>query len=65
MRNLLKSTGVHVQAGCFVCAGSDAMWTAPNAMAVAVRHATATGHETWADQVLAVRWRCDAQEVAS
>lgn len=45
-------------AGCFVCRGSDAIWTSANAMAVAARHAAATGHETWADQALSVRYSC-------
>jgi len=43
-------------AGCFVCNGSVAIWTAKNAMALAARHHDATGHMTWADQSLTVRY---------
>lgn len=60
MSDLRRMTSVRVFAGCMVCGGTDAMWTAPSAMAVAARHAAATGHETWADQALSVRYVCDA-----
>ena len=43
-------------AGCFVCNGSLAIWTTKNAMALAARHHDATGHMTWADQSLTVRY---------
>ncbi|MBW3099281.1 hypothetical protein [Pseudohoeflea coraliihabitans] len=49
-------TATNCIAGCFVCNGSDAMWTSKNAMALAARHHDATGHETWADQTLTVRY---------
>ena len=56
------TTSVNVMAGCFQCNGQDAIWTGANAMAVAARHADATGHETWADQHLMVRYsRGDSQ----
>jgi len=42
--------------GCFICNASDAMWTGANAMAVAARHHDATGHETWAEQHLSIRY---------
>ena len=57
---LTRSTSVDVMAACFTCAGSTAIWVAKNAMAVAARHAQATGHETWADQNLSVRYKCEA-----
>lgn len=41
-----------VNAGCFQCNGSDAIWTSGNAMGVAARHHDATGHQTWVDQVI-------------
>lgn len=43
-------------AGCFDCNGTDAIWFAKNAMAVAARHHDATGHATWCDQVISVRY---------
>lgn len=58
MPELERRTSVSVIAGCFVCSGSDAIWTSKNAMAVAARHASSTGHETWADQSLSVRYQC-------
>jgi len=45
-----------VIAGCFQCYGSDAIWFGPNAQAVAARHCDATGHETWADVTLMIRY---------
>jgi hypothetical protein len=60
MSNRRKLSSVRVIGGCFVCNGSDAIWTSANAMAVAARHADATGHETWADQILNVRYVCSA-----
>ena len=45
-----------MQGGCFVCHGGSAAWTGKNAMAVAARHHDQTGHETWVDQVLSVRY---------
>lgn len=60
---LIRSTSVDVMAGCFTCAGSTAIWISKNAMAVAARHAQATGHETWADQNLSVRFKCEGAPV--
>lgn len=50
------STSTTVMGGCFVCKGSIAIWTGKNAMAVAARHHDATGHQTWADQSLSIRY---------
>ncbi|CAH1689335.1 conserved hypothetical protein [Hyphomicrobiales bacterium] len=61
---LTRSTSVNVIAGCFDCNGSEAIWTAKNAMAVAARHAEAKGHKTWADQTLSVRYACVPVEKA-
>lgn len=52
----VASTSSTVMAGCFECNGSIAIWTAKNAMAIAARHHDATGHMTWADQALSVRY---------
>lgn len=54
------STSTTVKAGCFACEGSIAIWTGKNAMAVAARHHDATGHQTWADQHLSIRYGVEA-----
>lgn len=46
-------------AGCFVC-HSEAQWTGKNALALAARHHDATGHPTWCEQVMSVRYGSDA-----
>ena len=46
----------HVMAGCFVCNGSDAIWTSPNAQAVAARHHDSTGHATWCDVAMTITY---------
>lgn len=53
-----KHSGVtSIMAGCYNCQGdTTAKWFARNAMATAARHAKATGHETWCDQVVSVVW---------
>lgn len=48
-----------VIAGCFQCYGSDYKWSGGNAQGVAARHHDATGHETWADVTLMVRYGSD------
>jgi len=53
---MLKRSSRTLQAGCFTCHGGQAAWTARNAQAVAARHAKATGHPTWCDIVLVVRY---------
>lgn len=44
------------QAGCFVCNNGLARWFGANAVGVAARHHDATGHPTWADQVISTRY---------
>jgi hypothetical protein len=48
--------GHSVNAGCFQCWGSDAHWTGKNAQGVAARHHDATGHQTWADVYMTVKY---------
>jgi hypothetical protein len=48
-----RSGVTHAMGGCWDCNGGDALWHARNAVAVAARHASATGHHTWAEQVIA------------
>ena len=50
----VRSTAVEVRAGCLTCHPGSVGWTSANAMLVAARHAKATGHATWAEQVLRV-----------
>jgi hypothetical protein len=51
-------TGVSAaMAGCDVCHGTGVgHWQGRNALAVASRHHKATGHTTWAEQVISAQW---------
>lgn len=51
-----------LQGGCFICHGTEAVWFSPNAQAVAARHHDATGHPTWVDVVLMVRYGPSLEE---
>lgn len=53
-------TSTDQRAGCFTCGGLDAIWTGKNAQAVAARHHDATGHATWCDVYLSIRYGRDA-----
>ena len=57
-------TGRDVKAGCFVCSGMDAKWTGPNAQGVAARHHDATGHATWCDVYMTIRYGRDEADAA-
>jgi hypothetical protein len=52
----ITRTARSVLAGCFECWGEYYHWQGPNAQALAARHHDATGHETWADVTLRVRY---------
>lgn len=56
-----RSTFTHrdVRAGCFVCHGGDAHWFGAQVQGTAARHHDATGHPTWCDVVLSVRYGQD------
>ncbi len=43
-------------AGCIVCHGGEAHWQSRNALAVAARHHDATGHPTWCEQVMSIKY---------
>ena len=43
-------------AGCFQCKGSDFIWNGKNAQGVAARHHDATGHTTWVDVNMMIRY---------
>jgi hypothetical protein len=45
-----------VNAGCFDCSGSDMKWNGPQAQGTAALHHDQTGHETWADVTMLVRY---------
>lgn len=56
------STSRDLRAGCFVCHGIDAHWTSANAQALAVQHHDRTGHATWCDVYLSVRYGREAAD---
>ena len=58
--------GRTLQGGCFICHGTDAVWFGPNAQGVAARHHDATGHATWVDIAMFVRYgdEKEGEEVA-
>jgi hypothetical protein len=45
-----------LRAGCFVCHGADARWTSANAQALAAQHHDRTGHPTWCDIAMSIRY---------
>ncbi len=55
-------TSRDVRAGCFTCHGLDAKWWGPQAQGTAARHHDATGHTTWSDIVLSVRYGRDDRD---
>ena len=50
------ATARDLRAGCFVCHGTTARWTSPNAQALAAQHHDRTRHATWCDIALSVRY---------
>ena len=44
------------QAGCYVCHGDRVQWTSANAQALAAQHHDRTGHHTWCEIALSVRY---------
>ena len=59
------AVGRTIMAGCFNCWGSEAHWFAKNAQAVAARHHDATGHCTWVDVGMSIRYGRDPTEAAT
>lgn len=53
------SYSVVAMAGCFDCWGTDAHWFAANAQAVAAKHHDKTGHTTWVDSTISIRYGKD------
>jgi hypothetical protein len=56
------ATSRDVRAGCFICSGSDARWFGGQAQGTAARHHDATGHATWCDVVMSVRYGTEAPD---
>jgi len=50
------ATSRDVRAGCFTCHDGEARWFGPQAQGTAARHHDATGHVTWTDVALSVRY---------
>ena len=51
-----------IRAGCFTCWGSDCKWDAKNAQALAAKHHDATGHVTWVDVGMSIRYGTEEKE---
>jgi hypothetical protein len=51
-----------VIAGCLQCGGADAIWHSANAQAVAAKHHDKTGHETWVDISMSIRYGGEATQ---
>ncbi len=51
-----KATSRDLRAGCFVCHGDRPQWTSPNAQALAAKHHDRTGHATWCDIAMSIRY---------
>lgn len=49
-------TSRDVRAGCFTCHGTEAHWFGGQAQGTAARHHDSTGHPTWSDVLLSVRY---------
>lgn len=56
------ATSRHVMAGCFTCHGTEARWFGGNAQGVAARHHDATGHPTWCDVAMSIRYGREAAD---
>ena len=54
--NRPTSTNRDVNAGCFVCSGVEPRWFGGQAQGTAARHHDATGHATWCDVHMSVRY---------
>lgn len=62
MRKRETFIGRHVEAGCLVCDGRVARWTNGAAQALAARHHDATGHQTWCEVTMAIRYGREASD---
>jgi hypothetical protein len=48
-----------VFAGCFECNGSHVIWSEKNSQGVAARHHDATGHTTWVEVAMSIKYGAD------
>lgn len=55
------SYSISVMAGCFECWGTDAHWFSANSQAVAAKHHDKTGHTTWVDSTMSIRYGKDVK----
>lgn len=53
-----------VFAGCFECNGSDFIWSSKNAQGVAARHHDATGHTTWVEVNMSIKYGDGSRMIA-
>lgn len=53
-----------VRAGCFDCHGGEPMWTAKNAQGLAAQHHDRTGHTTWVDVYMCIRYGGKIEEAS-
>lgn len=51
-----SATSRDLRAGCFVCHGTAVRWTSSNAQALAAQHHDRTGHATWCDIAMMIRY---------
>jgi len=50
------ATSRDLRAGCFTCHGDQAKWLGGNVQGIAARHHDLTGHATWCDVYMSVRY---------
>lgn len=50
------STSRSLFGGCYQCYGDKPQWFGPNTQGVAARHHDATGHTTWVEIAMTVRY---------
>lgn len=56
MKKRVTTTDRLVSAGCLDCGKPGAMWTGGNAQAVAARHHDRSGHRTWVNVYMKIRY---------
>ncbi len=57
MRRKTRSGVIHAIAGCHICHGEyETGWDSKNALALAAQHHDRTGHPTWAEQCISVKY---------
>lgn len=54
-----------VFAGCFECNGHEQIWWTKNAQGVAARHHDATGHTTWVEVNMSIKYGDGIRTIAA